>query len=43
MKPAVAIDAKATEHTLPRQGVGRLKHMDGACVCGVKMKAGSKN
>ena len=32
MKPAVAIDAKATEHTLPRQGVGGLKHMDGACV-----------
>ena len=32
MKPAVAIDAEATEHTLSRQGVGGLKHMDGACV-----------
>ena len=28
MKPALAIDAKATEHLLHRQGIGRLKHVD---------------
>ena len=28
MKPALAIDAKATEHILHRQGVGRLKHIE---------------
>ena len=28
MKPALAEDAKATEHVLRRQGIGRLKHID---------------
>ena len=28
MKPVLAIDAKATEHILHRQGIGRLKHID---------------
>ena len=28
MKPALAIDAKATEHFFHRQGLGRLKHID---------------
>ena len=28
MKPVLATDAKATEHILHRQGVGRLKHID---------------
>ena len=28
MKPVLAIDAKATEHFLHRQGIGRLKHID---------------
>ena len=27
MKPVLAIDAKATEHILHRQGIGRLKHI----------------
>ena len=27
-KPVLAIDAKATEHILHRQGVGKLKHID---------------
>ena len=27
-KPVLAIDAKATEHILHRQGIGKLKHMD---------------
>ena len=28
MKPVLAIDAKATEHILHRQGIGRVKHID---------------
>ena len=28
MKPVLAIDAKATEHVLHRQGMCRLKHID---------------
>ena len=28
MKPVLAIDAKAIEHILHRQGIGRLKHID---------------
>ena len=28
MKPVLAIDAKATEHILHRQGIGKLKHTD---------------
>ena len=28
MKPVVNIDAKATEHMLHRQGIGKLKHID---------------
>ena len=28
MKPVLAIDAKATEYVLHRQGIGRFKHMD---------------
>ena len=28
VKPELNIDAKATEHTLHRQGVGKLKHTD---------------
>ena len=28
VKPALAIDAKATEHILHRQGIGKLKHTD---------------
>ena len=28
MKPVLAIDAKASEHFLHGQGIGRLKHMD---------------
>ena len=27
-KPVLAIDAKATEHILHRQGIGKLKHTD---------------
>ena len=27
-KPILAIDAKATEHILHRQGIGKLKHID---------------
>ena len=27
-KPVLAIDAKATEHILHRQGIGKLKHID---------------
>ena len=27
-KPVLAIDAKATEHILHRQGIGQLKHID---------------
>ena len=30
MKTVLAIDAKATEHVLHRQGIGRLKHTDEA-------------
>ena len=26
--PVLAVDAKATEHILHRQGIGKLKHMD---------------
>ena len=28
MKPALAIDAKATKHVFHRQGIGKLKHID---------------
>ena len=28
VKPVLAIDAKATEHILHRQGIGKLKHID---------------
>ena len=28
VKPVVAIDEKATEHVLHRQGIGKLKHID---------------
>ena len=28
MKPVLVIDAKATEHILLRQGIGRLEHID---------------
>ena len=28
MKPVLAIDGKATEHILHRQGMGNLKHID---------------
>ena len=28
MKPVLAIDAKATEHVLNAQGIGRMKHID---------------
>ena len=28
MKPVLVIDAKATEHILHRQGIGKLKHID---------------
>ena len=28
ISPVLAIDAKATEHVLHRQGIGRLKHTD---------------
>ena len=28
VKPVLSIDAKATEHILHRQGIGKLKHMD---------------
>ena len=41
MKPVLAIDAKATEHILHRQGIGRLKHVDVA-YCGDKMKSHPK-
>ena len=27
-KPVLSIDAKATEHILHRQGIGKLKHID---------------
>ena len=30
VKPVLNIDAKATEHILHRQGIGKLKHIDGA-------------
>ena len=33
MKPVMAIDAKATEHILHRQGFGRLRHIDVAYLC----------
>ena len=32
MKPVLAIDVKATEHILHRLGIGRLKHIDVACL-----------
>ena len=32
IKPVLAIDAKATEHILHRQGIGKLKHIDVACL-----------
>ena len=38
IKPVLAIDAKATEHILHRQAIGRLKHIDVA-YCGDKMKS----
>ena len=41
IKPVLAIDAKATEHILHRQGTGRLKHIDVA-YCGDKMKSHPK-
>ena len=28
VKPVLAIDAKATEHILHRQGIGKLQHID---------------
>ena len=28
MKPVLALDAKATEHILHREGIGRLQHVD---------------
>ena len=28
MKPVLAIDVKAAEHILHKQGIGRLKHID---------------
>ena len=28
MKPVLNIDAKATEHNLHKQGIGKLKHID---------------
>ena len=31
MKPALAFDAKATEHILQKQGIGKLEHIDTAC------------
>ena len=34
MKPVLAIDAKATEHILHRQGIGKLKHIDVAALVG---------
>ena len=30
VKPVLAVDAKATEHILHRQGIGKLKHIDAA-------------
>ena len=30
MKPVLAIDSRATEHILHRQGIGKLKHIDAA-------------
>ena len=30
MKPVLAIDTRATEHILHRQGIGKLKHIDAA-------------
>ena len=33
MEPLLAIDAKATEHILHRQGIGKLKHIDVAYLC----------
>ena len=39
VKPVLNIDAKATEHILHRQGIGKLKHMDVAYLCGCKMKS----
>ena len=38
MKPVLAIDAKATEHILHRQGIGKLKHSMWP-VCGRKVKS----
>ena len=32
MKPVLAVDAKATEHILHRQGIGKLRHIDAACL-----------
>ena len=32
VKPVLTIDAKATEHILHRQGIGKLKHTDVACL-----------
>ena len=32
VKPVLTIDAKATEHILHRQGIGKLKHIDVACL-----------
>ena len=32
LKPVLNIDAKATEHILHRQGIGKLKHTDVACL-----------
>ena len=41
MKPVLAIDAKATEHILHRQGIGKLKHIDVAYLW-VQDEIGSK-
>ena len=32
MKPVLAVDAKPTKHILNLQGIGRLKHIDAACL-----------
>ena len=39
MKPGLATDAKATERTLHRQGIGKLKQIDVGHTCGCKMKS----
>ena len=34
LKPVLIIDAKATEHILHRHGIGKMKHIDVAHLCG---------